>query len=538
MQFLDAETRRQLGFDDIWSRIRPVSSLGRSWMRKATAFTQDQSDDLVQELNRLEGISVHLKRDPSMAENLSFLLSTVRDIGGSLNRSMQGITLDDMEFYEVKKLLMIVGKIQVELERLGWTTFLPAPFDRCIECKEALGVGQGGHASFYLADAYDEQLARVRKERAHLERVLAEFRASVDSEMIQAVGRILSMNGDIAVSTKDKEMISRLEAMVELEKVQETSDCVTFQLVEDERMDQVRQTLSQIREEEERIKHQVRVKLTCLMADYGPRLRGVLEQVAFFDVLLAKAKFAAEIDGVKPQLCEDSIIRINKGRHPLVEEEVTQGGHDYTPLCLEVSSGVTLITGPNMGGKTASLKTTGLLVVMAQYGLMVPASSMEFRPRQFVRAHLAAAEIPRGLSAFAGEVVFLRDVIEGSDGDGLILVDEIAHGTNPVEGAGVAQAVLEYLNYKPTITAVTTHYPSLAQLEDIAHLRVRGLDKGKLGQGQIDSLQRYMDYSLEVVGPGRPLRSDAVIVADALGLNSMIIKRAKELLEKRDRTDA
>ena len=538
MQFLDAETRRQLGFDDIWSRIRPVSPLGRSWMRKATAFTQDQSDDLMQELNRLEGISVHLKRDPSMAENLSFLLSTVRDIGGSLNRSMQGITLDDMEFYEVKKLLMIVGKIQVELERLGWTTFLPAPFDRCIECKEALGVGQGGHASFYLADAYDEQLARVRKERAHLERVLAEFRASVDSEMIQAVGRILSMNGDIAVSTKDKEMISRLEAMMELEKVQETSDCVTFQLVEDERMDQVRQTLSQIREEEERIKHQVRVKLTCLMADYGPRLRGVLEQVAFFDVLLAKAKFAAEIDGVKPQLCEDSTVHIDKGRHPLVEEEVTQGGHDYTPLCLEVSSGVTLITGPNMGGKTASLKTTGLLVAMAQYGLMVPASSMEFRPRQFVRAHLAAAEIPRGLSAFAGEVVFLRDVIEGSDGDGLILVDEIAHGTNPVEGAGVARAVLEYLNQKPTITVVTTHYPSLAQLENIAHLRVRGLDKGKLGQGQIDSLQRYMDYSLEVVGPGRPPRSDAVIVADALGLNSMIIKRAKELLEKRDRTDA
>ena len=534
MQFLDAETRRQLGFDEVWSRIRPVSSLGRSWMRKVTAFGKGQSADLMQELDRLEHIYVHLKKDPKMAENLSFLLSTVRDIGGSLNRSMQGITLDDMEFYEIKKLLMIVEKIQVESEHLGWTTFLPVPFDLCMECREVLGVGQGGHDSFYLADAYDEQLARVRQERVHLERDLAEFRASVDSEMIQTVGRILSMKGDVTVTTTDGEMISRLEAIAELEKVQETSDFVTFQLVEDENMHQVRQKLARVREDEEQIKHQVRVKLTCMIADYGPRLRGVLEQVAFLDVLLAKAKFAVEIDGVRPQLREDSMIRIEKGRHLLVEEEVTQGGHDYTPLCLGVSSGVTLITGPNMGGKTASLKTIGLLTAMAQYGLMVSARSMEFRPRQFIRAHLAEAEIPKGLSAFAGEVVFLRDVIVGSDEDGLILVDEIAHGTNPVEGAGVAQAILEYLNQKPAITVITTHYPSLAQLEDIFHLRVRGLDKDKLGQGQVDSLQRYMDYSLEMASPGRPLRSDAAVVAEALGLNSMIIKRAKELLEKRD----
>ena len=156
MQFLDAETRRQLGFDEVWSRISPVSSLGRSRLRKATAFGQEQSADLVQELDRLERMCAYLKRDPKMAEELSFLLSTVRDIGGSLRRSMQGITLDDTEFYEVKKLLTIVEKIQAELEHLGWTSFLPDPVDQCVECKESLSLGQGGHDSFYIADTYDD----------------------------------------------------------------------------------------------------------------------------------------------------------------------------------------------------------------------------------------------------------------------------------------------------------------------------------------------------------------------------------------------
>ncbi|HBN97060.1 MAG TPA: DNA mismatch repair protein MutS, partial [Firmicutes bacterium] len=236
--------------------------------------------------------------------------------------------------------------------------------------------------SFYIADTYDDELAKVRQERVRLENTLADFRASVDCEMIQVVGRILSMNGDITVTTTDGKMISQLESMVQLEKVQETSDFIRFQLVEDGIMRQVRQELAQVREEEEKHKHGIRVKLTSVIADYGPRLHGVLERLAFLDVLLAKAKFAVEIDGMKPQLCEDSIIRITEGRHPLVEEEVTQGGHDYTPLCLEVSSGVTLITGPNMGGKTASLKTIGLLTAMAQYGLLVPARSMDFRPRK------------------------------------------------------------------------------------------------------------------------------------------------------------
>lgn len=540
MQFLDIETRRQLGFDEIWSRVTPVSSLGRAYQRQVTPFGPQEGAELQRELHRVERICDSLKKDPKMADNLIFLLGATRDIEGSLNRSMQGITLDDMEFYEVKKLLTIVGKIQAELELLNWTFCLAEPLDFCPKCREHLSLGQGGHDSFYISDAYDEELARIRQERVRLEGALASFRAEVDEKMIQTIGRILSMNGDITVSSTDGQKIARLEAMEELNKVQETAHYVTFRLVENEAMSRVRERVAQVRETEERCKQQIRMQLTAVVADHGIRLKGSLAALAFLDFLIAKAKFAVAIGAISPKLSATATIHIEEGRHLLVEEEVRRAGYGYTPLCLGISSGVTLITGPNMGGKTASLKTVGLLTAMAQFGLMVPARFMEFEPRQFIRAHLAAAEIPKGLSAFAGEIVFLRDVITSSGEAGLILVDEIAHGTNPMEGAGLAQAIIEALNQRPSMTVITTHYPSLAHVVGIRHLRVKGLDLERLERDQGDSLQQYMDYRLEVADSAGALRSDAVVVAQTLGLEDTIIARARELLtagisaEKRD----
>ena len=535
MQFLDAEARRQLGFDQVWSRLKPVSPQGRARQHKAAAFEAKDRERLEEELDRVERICRALQTNPKVADNLLYFLTMVRDINGTLNRSMQGSTLDDMEFYEIKKLLLIAKEIQTELERLEWTSLL-APLDLCPECREALSVGQRSKESFYIADAYDPKLAKVRRERIRLEGLLADFRGSVESKIMHAAGRTLSMDGDITVSKAEPELISRLEAIENLAPVHLSAHSVTFALVENESMHQTRQELGQSREEEEACKQEIRGRLTQTVATSAPRLLGVLEQLAYLDIVLAKGRLSAEIDGVKPRLFHNSNIRIEEGRHLLVEEEVQQRGHTYTPLNVEVSAGVTIVTGPNMGGKTASLKMIGLLTAMAQYGLLVPAAAMEFSPQNFIRAHLTAAEIPKGLSAFAGELAFLRDVIQNSQGGGLILVDEIAHGTNPPEGAAMAQAIIEELCQKISITVITTHYPSLARLGGVLHLRVRGLERDRLGQGQMAALQNHMDYRLEKASPDGPFRSNAALVAEAVGLDPRIIARAKELQEKGDRS--
>ena len=164
-----------------------------------------------------------------------------------------------------------------------------------------------------------------------MESVLARCRESADSKLIQAVGRTLSMDGKISLSTAETEKIERVQEIAELAKVQETEDIVTFQLVETEQMRNAGQALHKAREEEERLKEHVRKGLSQTVAEHGPRLKRILEQLAYLDFLLAKAKFSAEINGVRPKLCTDSALRIDSGRHLLVEEEVRETGPKYTP---------------------------------------------------------------------------------------------------------------------------------------------------------------------------------------------------------------
>jgi DNA mismatch repair protein MutS2 len=126
--------------------------------------------------------------------------------------------------------------------------------------------------------------------------------------------------------------------------------------------------------------------------------------------------------------------------------------------------------------------------------------------------------------------------LEQGHGEGLILVDEIAHGTGPAEGAAIAQAIAEELNRQSSITVITTHYPSLACMEGVVHLRVRGLGSDPLQQGDLHTLQRRMDYRLEETGPQGAIWSSAALVAEAMGLDRKVIARARELQEKRDTT--
>lgn len=532
MHFLDAAAQRQLEFDHIWKQIQPVSPLGKAQHRSAEPYLPEQVQLLAEELERLGKVSVRLGQDPQIADDLLSILSSARDVSHILRKSQQGVSLDDTEFYEVKKLLLIVGKVHAELERCEWTTILPQPLDLCSSLWEALSRGQGGRGSFYLADDYDSELAEVRRERRDWEGKWELFRAQVDEEVAALVGRPLSPDEQITV---DRQTAPRLQSIPELVQVAEDSQFITFRLQAAGEAAAIKDSLRQLRAREEACKERVRARLTAVVASHSKRLAVLLQQLGYLDLLLAKARFCVQFQGVKPKLVTESVLRIRDGRHLLVEQAVQAEGQRYSPISLELTEGVTLITGPNMGGKTVSLKTIGLLVAMAQYGLLVPAVSMEFKPRLFIRTHLASTT-PKGLSSFAEEVVFLREAIRTSGGEGLVLVDEIAHGTNPAEGAAIAQAVLERLRGQPLFSVVTTHFPSLAQVDGIRHLRVKGLDKERLEKewdfrpdGRVVALQPFMDYRLEEARPGPDTASDAVIVAQVLGLDPEVIRRAKEL---------
>jgi DNA mismatch repair ATPase MutS len=192
-----------------------------------------------------------------------------------------------------------------------------------------------------------------------------------------------------------------------------------------------------------------------------------------------------------------------------------------------------------MGGKTVALKMVALLVAMAQHALYVPAAEMKFNLRNYIYFTLSSDNLKTGLSSFGTEIIALKEVIDSADNNALILIDEIAHGTNPQEGYAIAYSIIKKLDNKNSISIITTHFERLAFKLDISHLQVKGLDKKLLAKYKnsiqkngIDVLNKCMDYSLEKRNYGSEVPHDAIKIARVLGFNEDILEFAEKVIKE------
>jgi dsDNA-specific endonuclease/ATPase MutS2 len=244
------------------------------------------------------------------------------------------------------------------------------------------------------------------------------------------------------------------------------------------------------------------------------------EKIGELDFTLAKAIYANQHRCVRPELVKEHMIDIEEGRHLVVEEILNQKSREFRPVSLRLSDGVTCITGANMGGKTVSLKLVGLVAMLAQYGFFVPCGSARIGLSNCIHILIGDSQsIQRGLSSFGSEMEELKEILDQSKDRSLLLIDEIASGTNPMEGFALTKSLVDYLSKKPYISLITTHYDSVTGGEGVRNMQVRGLadaDFTKLERElryasrreRIEIIQKYMDYRLyEAESDGRSPRT-------------------------------
>nr|WP_280634489.1 hypothetical protein [Clostridium aminobutyricum] len=257
---------------------------------------------------------------------------------------------------------------------------------------------------------------------------------------------------------------------------------------------------------------------------------------------MGKVVYAQKHQCIKPEIVKQHLIEFAEGRQLEVEDILLSKGKAYCPVGISLSDGVTCITGANMGGKTVSLKLVGLIQLLAQYGFYVPCSQARLGLCNFIQILIGDSQsLERGLSSFGSEMEELKEILDHSTSQSLILIDEIASGTNPIEGLALTKSLIDYLREKPYITLITTHFDDVAGRNKVKNMQVIGLENADFERldkeikyanrkERINIIAKYMDYRLKLVESGEEIPKDALNIAKILGLNAEIINKAKEYL--------
>lgn len=280
--------------------------------------------------------------------------------------------------------------------------------------------------------------------------------------------------------------------------------------------------------EEENEERKILYTLTAMIADYHSAFLRNLEVIVKLDFIFAKGKLSAAMKAVAPHIHTERYMRIQNGRHPLLEEEIC------VPLNFEIGTNAiqseevqtekqkgyqgVIITGPNTGGKTVAIKTIGLLSIMAQCGLHIPCESADICMNSQVLCDIGDGQnITENLSTFSAHVKNILEILRKVNEESLVILDELGSGTDPAEGMGIAIAILEQLKISGCLFVATTHYPEIKVYAE----KEEGIINARMAFDR-DTLKPL--YCLEI---GKAGESCALHIAKKLGMPESILERAR-----------
>jgi DNA mismatch repair protein MutS2 len=375
-----------------------------------------------------------------------------------------------------------------------------------------------------LADDASPELGRIRRDQERQRRVIeGSLRAALRKLSSDGSTQedLITIRGDRFVIPVRSELKRRVGGVVH-------GASSSGQTVYVEPLETIEQNNELVRlfEEEQAEIHRIFVALTRQVGVHADALVEGARVLALVDSLLARARFARDYDGVRPGFGPGQ-LRVESARHPLLEKRLRASGARHNtavvPLTLELTDEKRqlVISGPNTGGKTVTLKTVGLLAMMAQAGIPVPATAANFPVFHAFLADIGDAQsIEAALSTFSAHITNLERLSELAGPDALVLLDELGSATDPEEGAALAVAVAHHFLEAGAWTLISTHHTSLK----VYAANTPGVLNAAAG---VDEATLAPNYQLRLGVPGA---SAGIATAERLGLNKSIVTGARQRL--------
>lgn len=371
-----------------------------------------------------------------------------------------------------------------------------------------------------ITDQASKELAKIRKKLITVEeRIKSRIHAILNRNADYLQENLVSMRGSRYVIPVKKEHRKRINGSI----LDESSSGQTV-YIEPAEIAHLQTEWNLLRMEEAREEAKVLSELTGLVEEAQHEIKLNIETIGIYDFLFAKAKYAKMIGGCNVELNDRGVMNISAATHPLL-------GKEMVPLHFAIGSGYQslIITGPNTGGKTVALKTIGLLTLMVQSGLLVPVKEGSvFSVFRHVAVDIGDGQsLEQSLSTFSAHIQFLIDLLSFADEATLVLIDEMASGTDPGEGIGLSIAILEELQRRKTTVVATTHFNEIKHFAAVAP----GFENARM-EFNTDTLQPL--YRLKI---GEAGQSYAFLIAKKLGISQAIIERSQEITNRRENTE-
>lgn len=446
--------------------------------------------------------------------------SGLQNVNNAVTRAAAGATLSPAELLKVASTVKTVREITVWHEKCaGMETALDDLFaslypNKYLEDKITNAV----LSETKISDNASPELKDIRRKMRRLEN---KIREQLDSMIHSAhyskflrESIVTQRNGRFVIPVKNEHR-GDVSGMVH-----DTSGSGATVFIEPQAVVDANNEIKVLQSKEKDEIERILSELSVMTGEFQDTIKISFDAATSLDLIFAKAHLAYKMKASRPILNADGEIELKKARHPLIDSRKVVPvdinlGQDFDSL---------VITGANTGGKTVSIKTIGLLTAMAECGFMLPVSdNSKISVFKNILADIGDEQsIEQSLSTFSSHMTNIVNILNAADSESLVLIDELGAGTDPVEGAALAVAILESLRRKGAKIAATTHYSELKEY-------ALKTDRVENGCCEFDINSLRPTYRLLI---GMPGRSNALAIAGRLGVNSEIIDFAKALISE------